>query len=246
MDQKQKKQLAIAVGLVVVAGLLLYFLMFAGKGGNKEAAAQIEGDRVPFIALPPAPATPAAAPAPAAPAAPGAPAAPKPLLYRADPFRPLVEPKDGQRVEASQPPLSTQLGMPAVAVKRVVGGGPLLAAPPGGRPGFISRSTKRLIGLMFDGRAWAILEVDGRSTVLKPGDTFDGGKVQSIGRESVTIVGEDQKEEVLTLAGTPSSAEALAPLEAAPPVSLAPAFPLPAAPSAPAPEPGAAGFRIRF
>jgi len=222
MEPKQKKWLLIAVSLALVVAVLLFVLLSAGKGKGETAAPP-----------PPAPTAMAAVPAPPAPTPPAAeapapkPAAPKPPGYRQDPFVPLHPVPRGPDVAQREVPVVLTWGPPAVQVKRL---------PPGSMASLITpigttplETPKRLVGVMFDGRAFAILDVGGTSLVVKPGDSFEGVKVRAIGRDSVTIVGDDQKEEVLTLSGAPAGSERPAGLPPGPGLGGA-AFPLPMAP----------------
>jgi len=216
MDEKQKKKILIAAGLVAVVGILLYFLVFSGKGGAEQAAADQDGSSrgVTIVGAPAAPATtakpattaaPAAAAAPAGPppgaAKPGQPGAPTAVAarpaapdYRPDPFAPLRKPKPPP--PPKPPPLAFQVGIPPVHIQRR--GDTAFNPNPGARAAEV---LPRLVGVMYDGKAWALLEIGGRSTIVKPGDTFVGGRVQSIGTDTVVIRTDKQEEKTLTLTG---------------------------------------------
>ncbi len=248
MDPKQKKQLLIAAGLVVVVGIPLSFVLLGGRGKGETATAQTPRPTTTTIATP-APAQPttvvAQAPAgqpaagqpgqtakpgqPGQPGKPGQPAAkpapPKPAApaFRPDPFAPFPKPID----KNAPPPIPfvMQVGPPLVKLQKrsdtVTAHNPLAPVIP-------AAQQKRLVGVMYDGHAWAIIDVGGISSVVKPGDPIEGGRVQAIGRDSVTIVGDDHKEITLTLSG---GGAVTPPVSAEPaPVPLAPdstAFPLP-------------------
>jgi hypothetical protein len=50
---------------------------------------------------------------------------------------------------------------------------------------------RRVAGIKFNGGAWAILERDGESFVVKPGDIVEGTKVLSISRDQIMVVDSD-------------------------------------------------------
>lgn len=241
MDPKQKKQLLIAAGLVVVVGIPLSFILLGGRGKGETATAQTSRPTTTTIATP-APAKPtmvvAQAPAgqpaakpgqPGQPGKPGQPAAkpapPKPAgpAFRPDPFAPFPKPK--RPGDTPVIPFVMQVGPPLVKLQKrsdaVAAHNPLQPVVP-------VAQQRRLVGVMYDGHAWAIIDVGGISSVVKPGDPIEGGRVQAIGRDSVTILGDDRKEITLTLSGGGATAP---PVSAEPaPVPLAPdstAFPLP-------------------
>jgi hypothetical protein len=67
----------------------------------------------------------------------------------------------------------------------------------------------RVAGIKFGGGAWAILEKDGRTRVVKPGDVVQGTKVTAIGRNSVFVVdAEGRKWQVPLKAADPTTAAA--------------------------------------
>lgn len=197
---KDKKNLPIVIAIGAVAlvaiGLCLYFFVFSSSGDTTQQTAQVDttgatpgmppGGAAPTpggpAAAPPAsaPAAPAAAPptaagatpaatAPATPGAPGAKGAQvasiKPMeTYRSDPFEPIGY-KKPVKVKITPPiwdfpfermPLPRGVSVGTGGKKRV-------------RPE-IQQPARRMAGILLNERVYAIIEANGASQVVQPGD----------------------------------------------------------------------------
>jgi hypothetical protein len=230
MTEQRKKQLMIAGALVAVVALVLVFVAFRSRGGEEvtpptEIATSPGPMAVGGAALPSAGGgTGAAAPGPGA--MPGAgvasatdigimkppPNAKPRVAPRKDPFQPFPLPPEWLEVirrmnQAAQPPLIYQLGLPAVAVRTTYVSGPSTATP--GLPYAVAAGSRRMSGILWDGRVWAIIETDdGQSHVVKPGDVLDdGSRVTAISRDSMVVAQAGQRQTV-GMKGKPAPAAA--------------------------------------
>jgi hypothetical protein len=234
MNEQRKKQMIIAGALVAVVAVVLVFLVFGRRGGQEPlgSAQPMTSAEAPAggAAAPSAPATgmgamgasarpggvPAAAPTTAAaggnigsPLHPPADAKQPPFKARPDPFKAFPLPKEWlealQRMaKAAEPPPIYGWGVPAAEVKtaqvtRSVESGPSATLSVAG--------ARRMSGILFDGRVWAILETeDGQSHVVKPGDVMENGaKVAAVSRDSMVISRAGQRQNV-ELKGRPAPA----------------------------------------
>ena len=73
-------------------------------------------------------------------------------------------------------------------------------------------ANRRVAGVKFNGGAWAILETDSDSFVVKPGDVVDGTRINSISRDAIYVTDpQGQRWRVpLSGAGTGSAATPMA------------------------------------
>ena len=235
-----RSKLFIAIGLlVVVAAGAAYFLFLRPKGAAETTVATAPEETPGATA--PAPAAPPAQPAPET----GAPAAPKAGTTEpsnADPFRqfPVKWVK-----RPPPPPLWFLLGMPVT---------PHIAYGP---TGFVQRfptPTRRVAGLLWDSRVWAIYESRGQTTVVKPGDIVEGGTVQAITDDGILlqVPGETKLVLVPLVRGAPPAALAPAPVGYRPGLApgvpavpgVAPAAPYYGPPAGPAPGGGPPLMRL--
>ena len=203
-------KLLIAIGLfVVVAVVAVYFLVIrpGGEGAEPTTTAVAEAPAA-EPAAPAGEAQPEAAPtAPevAAEAAPSAPAA-EPLTgsrepFRTDPFKPFpmkIFPPP------PPPPLWGGLISAPVSVAKLSPVEPKLR---------VGAPTRRVAGLLWDGRVWALYEsVTPKgavvSSVVKPGDIVEGGMVRAITDEGLLLDVEGEAEPVVVplLRGAPRPA----------------------------------------
>ena len=157
-----------------------------------------------------------------------------PFKPRPDPFQQFPLPKEWlaylKRLQTiNQPPPVYAWGLPAAAVRTAY-------VSPGTGPQPLDlrqvQGPRRMSGILFDGRVWAILETeDGQSHVVKPGDVVESGvKVAAVSRDSMVIAQAGRQQNV-ELKGRPAPASAATPV---------------AAPGAPVAAPSAAesgGFR---
>jgi len=220
MTEQRKKQLMIAGALVAVVALVLVFVVFRSRGGEEVATppAATGGAELPSAAG----GTPAGGPTYATAAGAGPAAMPgagggasatdigimKPPLNarprvapRRDPFQAFPLPPDWLRLiermrRVNEPPPIYQWGLPAVAVKTTYVSGLSTATP--GLPYAVATGTRRMAGILWDGRVWAILETDdGQSRVVKPGDVLDdGSRVAAISRDSMVVAQAGQRQTV--------------------------------------------------
>lgn len=203
MDAKRKKQLAIVVGLVIVIAVVFYFVAL------RKAPPQQAGQETPVAAVPeggPAPGTPMPAPgAPPAPAAPSTPApAPAPAakpavpvgppeLYatstfptRPDPFVPIYKPPPPP---PPPPPPASFPVLPASYMGQVLR--TVIKEAPAT---VVAGPRRRLVGIMHDGAVWALLEINGETMIVKPGDSVQGGTIKAIGKDYLLFVTNEGKE----------------------------------------------------
>jgi len=228
MTEQRKKQLMIAGALVAVVALVLVFVAFRSRGGEEvttptEIATSPGPTPVGGAELPSAgggptaggpPYATAAGPAPGAMPGAGGPSAtdigimkPPPnakprVAPRKDPFQPFPLPPEWLEVirrtnQAAQPPLIYQWALPAVAAgKTTYVSGPSTAMP--GLPYAVATGSRRMSGILWDGRVWAIIETDdGQSHVVKPGDVLDdGSRIAAISRDSMVVAQAGQRQTV--------------------------------------------------
>jgi len=184
MAPKQKKQLAVAAGLLVVVFAAVYILFLRGKGQTwtpPESTAGPSGTPATTSPAPGGPGGPAGpgAPAPTAITSTGAtpartqfvggfPPLPANLPYREDPFKSFAPPPPPAELE--RPAAVWSWGLSPVTPKpppppeaarlvEVVGGASV---------------GRRVSGIVSDGRVWAIIETETdtglRNSVVRPGD----------------------------------------------------------------------------
>jgi hypothetical protein len=70
---------------------------------------------------------------------------------------------------------------------------PTVALQPGGlRPAgpaeVVAIGQRRVAGVLFNERPWAILEQEGETFIVKPGDIVDGVRVTAIARDAIFVV----------------------------------------------------------
>jgi hypothetical protein len=260
MAPKQKKQLAVAVGLLVVVFAAVYMLFLRGRGQTgtpPESTAGPSGAPGTTSAGPGGPGAPPA-PAPTAIRSTGAipaptqfvggfPPVPANLPYRDDPFKsfapPVVGPGTEERPAAvwfwGLSPVTPKPPPPPEVTRLVeVVGGPSVG--------------RRVSGIVSDGRVWAIIETETdtglRNSVVRPGDLVPafapGGeqpRVVSITPDGVNLRSEHgtifvplrSLERPTTPVPTPTPGVRYPTAPGAPGAPLAPR---PAAPAAPAEE----------
>jgi len=82
---------------------------------------------------------------------------------------------------------------------------PVALAPGGLRPGGPSDvprvAGRRVAGLLFDDQAYAILEQEDETFIVKPGDVVDGIRITAIARDSIYLVDEDGQRWAVPLRG---------------------------------------------
>jgi len=202
MSAKDKQRLAIAVGLVIVVAAVLYFLLFRPRAETPVSVGS-ENEGIPFggAAIEPegAPAPqPPVASGPPAPAVAQAPAQLQPEPSRPDPFALLFPPRPPQRVVPPPPP------PPPLAVE-VVGIPPVMVdvlPPIRLRPGvFAGVPQRRVAGVLWNDRVWAIIESDKITAVVQPGDVVEGNTVQAISPQGLILTSKGGKETEVPLRG---------------------------------------------
>ncbi|UCH34217.1 MAG: hypothetical protein JSV65_17030 [Armatimonadota bacterium] len=194
MSAKDKQRLGIAIGLAVVVLVALYFLVLRKPKGEETTAAETSAatkettaasktkarpgaGAVGIAARPGAPGALAAAGGPK-PGAPAGPAAAPAEPYRVDPFAPLFPPppKPPPPPPPPPPPAVVQVGIPPVIAQL-----PPEAVP---RP---PEERRRMAGVLWNDRVYAIIETENTVAVVQPGDTVDGGTVRSISPEALML-----------------------------------------------------------
>jgi hypothetical protein len=198
-----KKVLAgIAAGVVLVM-VALFFVFSGGEGGGDDSAAPPEDSAVP----PPVTATAdSGAPAAADTGMPGTAAVAKagkaePPMFpgRADPFKPIVKPPGTlspqeryiamatQELSQTQP-LTIYNERPTAGLDtRTVGGGTAVTDATQTDTG-PDTTQRRMAGLVVGKNTYAILEVEGQTAVVKPGDILpDLSRVERIERDRILL-----------------------------------------------------------
>lgn len=201
MSAADRNKIIVAGGVAVIAIIVIVFFLkgrsarqSAGAGSfgtpAQQAAAQPGGAVVPGQAAPGAPGG-AGVPAPGAQQVAAVPAEGVALSVgairmgsgpeertRRDPFVTFDPPPAPvpPEVTANLPPVTLQAGG-----LRVVG-----AAETAGMVG-----RRRVAGLLFNDGAWAILEEDDRSFIVKPGDVVDGNRITAIGPDAIFVTDAD-------------------------------------------------------
>ena len=195
MSAKDKQRLAIAVGLVIVVAAALYLLLFRPRAAPT-ASVGSESGGTPFGAVATQPRgaaapQPPAAPGPPAPAVAQAPAPPQPGPSRPDPFAPLfppTPPEKQRRPPPPPPPLAVEVvGIPPVMVEAL----PPIRRPLGAVGGV---SQRRVAGVLWNDRVWAIIESEKITAVVQPGDVVDGNTVQAISPQGLILTSKGGKE----------------------------------------------------
>lgn len=164
----------------------------AGTGGSMMPVAG--GPPGPLMSGPGAPGMPGMPGAPGMPGMPGAPgAAPPPApaapreklppleAHRPDPFAPLVQPP-----KFVPPPPIRIYFRPTLQKPRIPPPPPpeRVATVPGGR----------MAGLLWGENAWAILELNAKGHVVKPGDVVEGWRVKAIMPDKLLLQREEEEE----------------------------------------------------
>lgn len=207
MSAADRNKIIIAGGVALLAIIVIVFFL-RGRGGRQRAAGaggfgaaqQVAagGAEQPGGAVAPGenvPAAPGGA-APGAPSAPGAPGAAEGAAAAGPAVSPYVGqvrmgtgPEERSRpdpfltFEAPPQPISPEMlaNLPPVILQ--AGG----LRPPGMPEAAGPLGRRRVAGLLFDDGAWAILEQDGRTFIVKPGDMVDGSRVTAVGPDSIFV-----------------------------------------------------------
>ncbi|HUT75229.1 MAG TPA: hypothetical protein VM221_10420 [Armatimonadota bacterium] len=194
MSAKDKQKLAIAVGLVVVVAVALYFLVLRKPAPEAELAPP------PIAARPVAP-----RPAPIAAAQVLAAAqAAKPLeLSRPDPFEPLIKQIEPIWPVGQRPPVAAE----------EVGIGPVVAnLLPLDIPGV--RESRRMAGVLWNEHVWAIIETERTTAVVQPGDVVEGNTIRAISPQGMILTTKRGMIDEVKLQGRIPAAVAAVPVSA--------------------------------
>ena len=210
MSAADRNKIIIAAGVALVAIVLIFVFVRGRRPAQPPAqagafgtpmAAPVEGPAAPGAPGPPTPGIDVAA-APGAPgeAAPGA-------VVRAGP---VIQMGTGPSVITRPDPTIT-FDPPITTPEELLVNPPPVALVPGGlrvqtdRPAQIG--DRRVAGLLFNDRAWAILEKDGQTFIVKPGDVVDGIRITAIAQNSIYLVDRDGNRWEVPLRGpTPGAA----------------------------------------
>jgi len=175
------------------------------KSAPKQVAA------APPANLPPgAPAVPGAPGIPGAPGAtaPGAPAAApqigpdgKPIVVATTKPDPATVPDPFKLPKVEQPKTTVRMGIagiPTIPSPMLSNWRPHVVQPPTTGGGLIAGSEassagRRMAGVLFGDGVYAILETNGKTEAVQPGDTVEGGKVVSIEADGLTIKTDDDR-----------------------------------------------------
>lgn len=215
---KDKKNLPIVAGLGVTVLILAVVAMLFEMGvlPPQSAPAPVVVASEPPMPPPGVPGVPSDVPGvpnPAGPAAkvPAAPAAPPNIAKGLDPFlaplpKPQVDPslKNATRVRNTLPPVFIQQYTPPDQLVR----GTSSSQPTVDLAPQVS-SSMRMSGVVFtDNAIKAILETNGSSQQVQPGDLVEGGRVISIQADGLTLRTADNHLMRVPLTGAPTSVSA--------------------------------------
>ena len=198
MSLPDRNKLLIAGGVAAVAIIVLVFVLLRVRG-PKEEAAGTGGGFAGAPAVPAAAGAPGAAGAPAAPGAPGAaPAASDPTQAQPKAGAPLVglvRMDSGSDALSRRDPFLTFEPPPQPTPPELLANLPPVNLQSGGlRPPGIDATQlgrRRVAGVLFNDRAYAVLEKDSSYFVVRPGDVVDGIRITAIAPDGIFIEDED-------------------------------------------------------
>lgn len=208
MNFGDKKKMLIAGGIAVVAIILLLVFVMKGKksaGGAGGAAGTRAGAGGAQTAQA------GTTPAPGQVVAPVAPAVEAGKLVAGQNLFGSVSKGSGQMsalsrpdplifLEPPPPVIAPEEKTPLPAVITVAGG---LRPGGSGEVGIAPTiANRRVAGVKFNGGAWAILEREGETFVVKPGDVIEGTKITAIARDSVYVTDADGQRWQVPLRGS--------------------------------------------
>ncbi len=216
MSPADRKKILIAGGIALVAIIVLIFILRARGGGSAAvgpgdfAGGDVQAEEGAAPATGETPAAPGATEAAAGEgeAAEGEAAAVRAgnvirmgggssVMTRDDPFitfEPEPEPTPPELI-VNLPPVNLQSG----------------GLRPAGIPEVAEIGRRRVAGLLFNDRAWAILEREGETFIVKPGDRIDGNLITAIARDSVFLIDDQGRRWQVPLRGLGPGAGASAP-----------------------------------
>jgi hypothetical protein len=216
MSAADRNKIIIAGGIALIAIILIVFFLRSrggkqaattagggGFGGTAQTAAggapQAGGAAAPGQAAPAAPGGRAGAAAGAGGAAATGPAAPGAVQIAqapssGAPYLGVVRMGTGASEPSRIDPFLTFEAPPAPIPPEVSAALPPVVLQTGGlRPGGLPENVggplgqRRVAGLLFDDGAWAILEQDNQTFIVKPGDIVDGNRITAIGPDSIFV-----------------------------------------------------------
>lgn len=219
LKDKKNQPIIAAIASVVIVAVIVVLWLFVFKGPSDEEAADTAGTGMEAVsntppgmtpdpsALPPAATGTAPAASTAPPATSGQVAAAPMESWRNDPFMPLnYKPPTTRRVRARAPIVDLPLGAlfpPAVRKSAAIS----LPEPP--------QPPRRMAGLLLNGRIFAIIESNGKSEIVQPGDTLSDrlAVVEKIERDRVILktTSEHPRYIVVRMAAAPSIPGSAAP-----------------------------------
>jgi len=223
MSPADRKKILIAGGIALVAIIVLIFILRARGGGSAAVGpgdfaggdVQAEEGAAP-AATGEAPATgetPAAPGATEAAAGEGEAAEGEAAAVRAGN---VIRMGGGSSVMTRDDPFITfepepQPARPELIVNLPPGHLPSRGLRPAGIPEVAQIGRRRVAGLLFNDRAWAILEREGETFIVKPGDRIDGNLITAIARDSVFLIDDQGRRWQVPLRGLGPGAGASAP-----------------------------------
>jgi len=189
----------------------------AKQDAKKAALAKAASKKV---AVAPAPNVPPGAPVPPGAAAPGTPGATpaigpdgKPIVVATTKPDPATVPDPFKLPKVEEPKSDVRMigipGIPAIPSPLLSNWRPpiKLADNTGGSVAGTEASSagRRMAGVLFGDGVYAILETNGKTEAVQPGDTVEGGKVVSIEADGLTIKTDDDRTIHVPLSSTPTT-----------------------------------------
>lgn len=223
LKDKKNLPIVIAIGSLVFVGSIIAMLFEFGVLGHStpapvpvaSASSSAPPAAPPSPGVPPgapggppgAPSTPGAAPPNATAKAPGTGTPPAQVGKTDDPFRVPGFPAPVTSLTTA-PVATLRTQVPFVYIARIAPRPVTLISPTQGQTPFTQVSaTQRVSGVLFtDTGVHAVLETNGQSQQVQPGDPVDGGKVVSIQADGLTLRRDDGTLVRVPLSGTSTGA----------------------------------------
>ena len=206
-DKKNKPIVAAIASIVIVAVAVMMFFMFKGPSEEEsmDMATNPSADMPAATTPAPAPGAPPATPAVATAPATGSQVSITPMeSWRKDPFLPLnYKPPRNNSVKARPRIIDLPLGALFAPRARKIAA---IALPEPPQP------ARRMAGLLLNGRIFAIIESNGKSEIVQPGDILSDrlAVVEKIERDRVILktTSEHPRYIVVRMAAAPSQGAA--------------------------------------
>ena len=194
MSPADRNKVFIAGGIALIAIVVIVFVVLRGRRAGTQELGAGAGAFGPPLAEAPAGA-PGFPPAPGE-QAPGAPAPEAEVEVAAGPAARVGVIRMGRGSDEPTRPDPFQTFQPPVRppAPELVVSLPTVTLEPGGlRPGgpsetFATIGRRRVAGVMFNERPWAILEEEDKTFIVKPGDVVAGIRITAIARDSIFLL----------------------------------------------------------